>query len=88
MKEFSARYQLVIAHFLKKPARLSSDLKDCQLGSARKNPARLGSAQLAKFQLGCTTSGYVLTYIGAPKRDLSRLAISSNGFKTLFKNDS
>ena len=58
MKEFSARDQLVIAHFLKMPARLSLDLKDCQLGSARKNPARLGSAQLAKFQLGCITSSY------------------------------
>ena len=58
MKEFSAGDQLVIAHFLKTPARLSLDLKDCQLGSARKNPARLGSAQLAKFQLGCNTNFY------------------------------
>ena len=58
MREFSARDQLVIAHFLKTPAWLSSDLKDCQLGSARKNPARLGSAQLAKFQLECITSMY------------------------------
>ena len=35
---------------------------------------------------------YLLTYVcllvGVPKRDLSRLAISSNGFKSLFKNDS
>ena len=39
-----------------------------------------------------TISMYLLTYVcllvGAPKRDLSRLAISSNGFKSLFKNDS
>ena len=46
MKEFSARDQLVIAHFLKTPARLSSDLKDCQLGSARLGLARKIPARL------------------------------------------
>ena len=32
MKEFSAHHKLVIAHFLKTPARLSSDQKNCQPG--------------------------------------------------------
>ena len=46
------------ARFWKYPARLSSFMKEWQLGSARKNPAQLGSAQLANFQLGCDTNKY------------------------------
>ena len=52
----SARIQLVSKNIQLGSARLSSVPKAYQLGSARKNPARLGSAQLANFQLDCITT--------------------------------
>ena len=52
----SARIQLVSKNIQLGSAWLSSVLKAYQLGSARKNPARLSSAQLANFQLEYITS--------------------------------
>ena len=55
----SARIQLVSKNIQLGSAQLSSVPKAYQLGSARKNPARLSSAQLANFQLEYITTSYL-----------------------------
>ena len=66
LKEFIAEKKIGLysARLLKYPAWLSSYVKVCQLNSARQNPARFASAQLADFQLGCITNTYLSTYYG------------------------